>query len=775
MSVRDYLTEEERQIFALINAAKEEALITEYNDDGEYITCNLDGAHYEICLGFNPSPEHPYAERAIRASRFVTRLMDKIKRDYSCYFVYPENDFYPNESILKDKLNASRSLKITEIDAPNEEEASSDCFVSSYEIEVEIVATVGETYERMVDFLRVEINGSNTVYTHKHIDSPKVFTKNIAPEEMAKARKRAKEILNLVLDGQYPGKRKDENIRKKNIQQMLNTLAKAKDSRFRGFLDRVSGKDSKVGQISVKPCSVLIDAIEEKKFVYRVSCGNETGDLSVIWRSGTEEFKEDTDLYLHITPRGEFVGLKNTKNLHPINNFNFLVLAHKATLQDDEIIISPDKWTLKEDYKDHITNYAVPVERDGVITYFFNQYAVKIDGKWRLKLDCKKCELAEDYHYYKDLSQEYYLKDGKIQFGSVYTAGAQSFTCETCFKTIYCYDDEYPEYYQSHTLLDGKHYCSECTDTIRIGNLIYKKTDGVANGKRTGTVYARVDGNEFVPIEEDGNVFICSNCGKTVLYDKLIENKCCNVCHSHICSDCAENADSDHIRQKVLNTGSLSCSYCASGASIWQESGKKFAELYKVEDENGEEQFVLDNTLYPELVFHCAECGKPRYFDKRNSNKHKKCSSCGRLVCSTCTDKCFTDGGLGLTYCPDCASRLDEKYKAERNSAEDNFQNAKKYETRINHSKVKANNELKKHFIKNINKYLPYISMADRKIIRNGIKKNTDEFRINCISLSVLEKSTNYKFTLSVTGGKAYLFFLMKNKLTYGGIFDGKL
>ena len=128
-----------------------------------------------------------------------------------------------------------------------------------------------------------------------------------------------------------------------------------------------------------------------------------------------------------------------------------------------------------------------------------------------------------------------------------------------------------------------------------------------------------------------------------------------------------------------------------------------------------------------------------------------------------------------MTYCPDCASRLDEKYKAERNSAEDNFQNAKKYETRINHSKVKANNELKKHFIKNINKYLPYISMADRKIIRNGIKKNTDEFRINCISLSVLEKSTNYKFTLSVTGGKAYLFFLMKNKLTYGGIFDGKL
>ena len=153
MSVRDYLTEEERQIFALINAAKEEALITEYNDDGEYISCNLDGAHYEICLGFNPSPEHPYAERAIRASRFVTRLMDKIKRDYSCYFVYLENDFYPNESLLKDKLNASRSLKITEIDAPKEEDASSDCFVSSYEIEVEIVATVGETYERMVDFL----------------------------------------------------------------------------------------------------------------------------------------------------------------------------------------------------------------------------------------------------------------------------------------------------------------------------------------------------------------------------------------------------------------------------------------------------------------------------------------------------------------------------------------------------------------------------------------------------------------------------------------------
>ena len=130
---------------------------------------------------------------------------------------------------------------------------------------------------------------------------------------------------------------------------------------------------------------------------------------------------------------------------------------------------------------------------------------------------------------------------------------------------------------------------------------------------------------------------------------------------------------------------------------------------------------------------------------------------------------------MGLTYCSDCASLLDEKYKAERNTAEDIFQNAKKYEIRINHSKVKANNELKGHFLKNINKYLPYLSMADRKLIRNGIKEHTEALHINCISLSVLEKAINYKFTLSVTGGKAYLFYLMKNKLTYGGIFDGGL
>ncbi len=772
MSVRDYLTEEEKQIFALIKAAKDEALITEYVDDGEYISCNLDGAHYELCLGFNPSPEHPYAERAIRASRFVTRLMDKIKRDYSCYFVYLENDFYPSESILKDKLNASRSLKITGIDAPKEEEASSDCFVSSYEIEVEIVATIGETYERMVDFLSVD---QNTVYTYKHSISPKVLTKNLAPNEMINAQKRAKEILNLALYGQFPGKRKDENVRKKNIQQMLNTLAEAENSRFRGFLDRVSDIDAKVGQISVKPCSILIDAIEEKKFVYRVSCGNNTGDLSVIWRSGMEEFEENTQLYLHITPKGEFVGLKNTKSPHPINNFNFLVLAHKATLQDDEIIISPDRWTLNEAYNQYITNYAVPVERDGIITYFFEKYAVKTDGKWRLKLDCKKCELTDDFHYCKDLSQEYYLKDGEIKFGAVYTAGAQSFTCETCLKTIYYLGDEHLAYYQSHTLLDGKHYCSECTDTIRFGNLIYKKTDGVANGKKIGTVYALVDGNDFVPIADGGNVFVCSNCGKTVLYDKKTESNCCDICHSHICSNCAANADSDHIRKKVLNTGTLSCGYCASGALLWHESENKYTELYKVEDENGQEQFVLDNTLYPELIFHCVECGKPRYYDKRNSEKHKKCSSCGRIVCSCCTDKCLTDIGLGLTYCSDCASLLDEKYKAERNTAEDIFQNAKKYEIRINHSKVKANNELKGHFLKNINKYLPYLSMADRKLIRNGIKEHTEAFHINCISLSVLEKAINYKFTLSVTGGKAYLFYLMKNKLTYGGIFDGGL
>ena len=41
--------------------------------------------------------------------------------------------------------------------------------------------------------------------------------------------------------------------------------------------------------------------------------------------------------------------------------------------------------------------------------------------------------------------------------------------------------------------------------------------------------------------------------------------------------------------------------------------------------------------------------------------------------------------------------------------------------------------------------------------------------------MAILEKSTNYKFTVTILGGKTYLFYLIKNKLISGGIYDGRI
>ncbi len=772
MNIRDNLTEEEKQIYALITAAKDQGIITAYSDDGKYISCKLDDIKYEISLGFNPDSDHPSAERAIRASRFVTRLMDKIRKDYSCYFVQSEDHFYPYEEVLKNKLNNGRALQITNLVTHTQKAAGSDCFVSSYEIEVEIVASVGESYERMVDFLTVEMDSKGAVYTHKHINSPQVLTKSIPPAEMADAQKRANEILNFVLNGQLPGKRKDESIRKSNVRNILQALAQSNDSRFRAFLNRVSSKDEKVGQISLQPCSILIAAVDEKEYVYKASCGTETGELSVIWRSNLGEFDENTPLYLNITPSKKFIGLTNVKTSHPIKDFNSLVLAYKAEMKDGEVVITPDRWTLNDSYKQYINDYAVPIERDGVTRYFSNRYAVIADGKWRLKLDCKECALTGIAHYKGDLSNKYYLKNGKIEFGKIYTIGVQCFSCETCHKVIYYLGKDYLPYLSSHVMLDGKRYCDQCNDTVKTDDFLYRKTENVANGNKVGTVYALMDGKDFVPIENGGNVFICANCGKTVLYDKETEDRTCGICGEHICSHCANNSDDAPDRPLVINLSTMACRSCLSKETIARH-GKEM-KLYHIDDGHGKEQLYLDKAQNPDNIYHCVECGKLKFYDGNKQEQQKKCSACGRIICSSCLKNHPTDDNcLGLFYCKKCAEECTPAYNAAKNTAEASFQKLKNQEAQVLHAQFGAQAELKKHVADNIKKYLPFFCSEDRKALRKILRKKgnvLDRLSITCVSASALEKTVNYKFTIFVTGGRTYLFYRIKNKLIYGGI-----
>ncbi len=797
------LTDQEKQIYELLKAAKEENLVTDYQENSNYVSCYLDDIHYEICFGENPdSEQHPNAERAIRASRFITRLMDKVKKDYSCYYVQ-YNTIPPEKDLLNNKLFGNRTHgEISISDPPKEAEHGVDWFFSHYEIEVEIVAAVGDIYERMVDYLTVDMKYENgegsTVYTHKHIDKDERSTfseSELDAEKLLKqgaAQNQASEILNFILNGQLPGESANESCRRENIQKMLSVLAASESSQFCQFLGRVSiQEDAKVGQLTVKPCALLIDAVNDKKYVYRFSCNREIGDLSVIWRSSLGAFEVTTQLYLYLSesqlknqePTYKFEGLTNIPNEYPINDFGSLVLAHKVEKNGKGIKIIPDKWTLKdpnfvatlangENQVRAINNYAVGVERNGVTKHFYIKDVFFVDNNFRLKSECRKCPLTGKYHYYEHFSAAYYLKDQKIEFGDIYTSGVHSFTCEICGRTIYYSSEKQKDaYLASHILLDGKHSCDNCQDRFSRGAYTYQKTENVICGNRSGTVYALVDTNGFLPIEKNGNVFTCANCGQAVLHDNKSEDNRCQICQSRVCSRCATNSKISALRPKVVNKGELACRNCLSKDIIQGCDGE--LKLFEVESDDGMKQYVLDDAKYPGLVFHCVVCGKAKYYDKLSYEKFRRCSSCDRIICPSCVDKCKSDASpFRLIFCPNCATECDDKYDSEKKKAEEIYSKVLDYLNKRENTQTRAKHHLENHVKKNIKKYLPYLTLADRSCVRKSIRNNdfdrniTIEFK----HVAVLEKKITYEFTISVYEGDTYLFYKENDRVTYGGI-----
>lgn len=677
------LTNEEQQIYNLISAAHNLDLIKfDDDEDDNYLNCELDGVNYVLCFGIDPDKDHPSAERAIRASVFVTRLMDLIRVNYSCYYVQSSDAPAPEASIFNDILTkACPSANITKVEYSGiEDDPDFQYRPSSHGIEIEIVAMIGDVYRRMVDYLSVEKNGDSVVYTHDNNNIPKVLANDKRIDSNDDLVKQAKDILDLILQGKLPNRDANEDIRKENIGKILEALAASPDSNFCKFLDDAKSQKAKVGQISVKPCSLLIGANNDKKHVYNVYCGEKCGKLALIWRSSLGDINENTPLYLDINGK-EFKGLTNIVNNDPLHDdFKSLVLAHTVeTESTGAITLKPDSWTLDEQYTDIIGNHAVIVNRNGVKTYVSVGCTEVMDGAHRLKAECNKCQLTEERHYVGNLSKEYYLKDGTVQLGRIFTRGTPSFSCDICKKRIYYKGPKSSKveksYKKSHVLLDGNHYCDRCPDSIVIDNKKFKKTDGVRFGNDVGTVYAQVDyKGDFVSVDEGGNVFKCANCKEANYYDPAM---------------------------------------------------------------------------------------------------HTRCSCCGKIVCETCAGGISTDSGdLALTYCDDCHLKIaGSNYEANKRSAEESFQRLMQYKTKKYRAETDAEKELTDHFIKNVNKYLPYFSMKERKLIRQAIKENRIDqtIRIVCDNSAVLGKTVRYKFSIEVNY-RWYVFYLINNKLIYGGV-----
>ena len=151
----------ERSIAGLILSATERGLLNNVtkNSDGRFFCFEIsksEGETYEIYFGKKPSPSelaaHPNAERAIRSSGLIRRLFDEIRFRSNCFIAPSGNISAPAEEDILELFDLKGQRISLAFD--DSKTVDGDSFSSSgvtHELEVEIFASIGNHYKRMVD------------------------------------------------------------------------------------------------------------------------------------------------------------------------------------------------------------------------------------------------------------------------------------------------------------------------------------------------------------------------------------------------------------------------------------------------------------------------------------------------------------------------------------------------------------------------------------------------------------------------------------------------
>ena len=801
------LSENERSVCGLIVAAIDNSIISSGKELGDgYFSFTLDigggkRAEYEVRIGANPSrATHPTAERAIRASEFVDMLISIMDREHNCYVVQSVDVRRPSCDEVKKRVFRNRPVTVTENTSMG---GASSYFraASEYDLQVEIIASIGNAFKRMSDYLSVRIdNNNNVTYSHKPFKCNNYFKGDGIPDgfDIERAQEQIDNICKIVggdisvAEGAGTDVLLNRNL---NNQAMLDAFLRSEDSEFSKFLNEISGKETvTVGQISITPTSVLASAIPEMEFIYDVSeNGSEPVQLSLIWSHESGALTADSLLYIVTDADGNFRGLSYNSDEGKRESFEAqddLVVANKIINGRCE----PLGLTFPIDNKNTsykgVTACAAKVSGSnayGTDRYYYLSETKIIDGGVYLKAECKKCGLKGEEHWSGKMEKAAIVK--RTQGGSapvftrnalIFNSGLSMHKCETCGCAIYSLENStYGRYIASTEMLDGSHYCGACGTTVMRNGIKAKRVDGVIRSSESlerGNLYANVDAKgEYLKPEDGGNVFECANCHETVYFNKN-EPYNCEVCGEHLCKLCATSKGGAYsvLGKTVFDTQLHFCSSCPTdekSAPITKNEANKGKRLFKVADADGTPCTVIDSASEPDRIFNCPVCKKETYFDE-NEEHYARCGCCNRVLHKKCAED-LPVNKWKMSFCPECeAIRRTPKYRDELMKTEADIVALRKERNDIIRVKRELDEGWPAEVRKDIKRYLPYMSISDIRSVKKAIKTNDPELGIRVVVKNSAINNTGAKLEYSITvngTSTLYDFVYINGKISYGG------
>lgn len=810
-------------------AEPENAPIRELSQDGNVFGITFGERHggrsYRFYFGETAEAD---AERALRASEYVSELLTVVGRGYSC-FVVPTEVSAPEPSVLLNRLGLRDrfTARLTE-----ERESEEDHYGRYYELDVVVSVSAGKHYQRFHEVLSVTKTDREIEYSYKKKEGPTVGS------EAERARLQgngeqlsailgqgcedAAEILD-ILDG------KNESYGSFNDQRrrMLQTLADAKDSELGKFLQEL--ESDAVGQVDISPVSLFVGAVREKTFVYELTekrtVTSEAGDpvrsatLAVTWNRAAEEFHR-ANLYIAVHSDGSFAGLTHARGftdaagtarerdllsrndeLILMNRLQGSAVKQELTLRIPEGAALPYKGVSRRAVALSDVSPSVSGVARGEL--FLPDDTERLEDGVYLKSDVGTCKVTERRVWRGDLQKVLLTREGgdllETEVDRNHIGRLSRGYCSHCGVGYYAPSaKELTQYRERFALLSGGCYCDRCRkDTVTEtgpaharGYVKLVKDLRLSSRNVFGADFVKTDANGTpLPLERGGNVFVCCHCNHVILHSNAGAAAHCDICDALLCRLCADN-ENEKKRETVygIKNERLGRVCRACNAELRPGEGKPIGKYWLMRVlEKGEYSFnsrlvgVKDGIT--DCVFHCAVCQSPIYYNAAAEQDYKRCGCCGRLI----GDKCYQEKLekhplLGVKLCPDCGKSIEDPAHAKGLELLANQYQKNENERILLES---ANSALRDGWrsavVKDIERYLPHLSPRDRRFVKGVLKKGDGKREILVDvhdAVRTGKRSYAVRFDLSVHhpggGARYYSFYDCSGKITLEGIRDGR-
>lgn len=784
--IANIANEDERQIAELILESVRKGIIEDCSNDndGYFFRFKLAATQREYEVYFESRLDkrknnegHSGAERAIKASEFVIALTEKISENHNCYVVPSKRISAPSVQSVASYVGCDLNLLKISKERSKVDGMFSDDTLITHELEVAVIASIGEHYELMVEAVTVQENKMTGELSFKYRSSSDhtPFDDTEGEKAVKIGERERSDASNLF--GLITGSEK----RVENNQKILTALAQpsesgAEESDFRKFISGLSDDTVTVGQINVIPSALFVGTEKSKNFVYTL--GEKGCVFTVSWNKSAEAFNKESKLYILHDKSGKFLGL-TYKDKVTLNDGEELTLEPFEVGTDSIVVayecknkkLKPVCATLLypgkpgatvNEYKG-VKNFAVmrsglsdtvaeTIVGEGV--YILNSDAEYVDEGVYYKEDCAVCEYSKEKHWAGNLEEKYFVDtDSTFKKGMIYcktmTTAYSKKLCVFC-GTEYFADAEREKKYSIKTrLLDGNHYCGVCIEQKKVSisqrygkqetaELIDAYKDQLNQSQKPdGKIFAITDGGLLrLAKNSTGHVFKCSQCEK-IIYTAKSHAENCDVCYKALCLKCKDDRTKYHklmlYEGPVRNARKAEYQYCDSCPEGDSVIGARLIRSVKKANTSLDFGAIFTNPATTDKAYHCGVCGDPVYDE---SGTRAACDCCGRAVERTCYDNRTPYKGMRL--CNDCL-RLAQNGDRKAIDASLNQLNAC----------VSAMNDLKdkEQWLINwistvgIKKIMHHFTFSDRKAILGALKNGTaNVFKVDILKFSIPQK-----------------------------------